>query len=245
MKCNRVIFPTLIAFLLFMNISQGGDLSDQSGERLRQISEGGRLYDKWWAELDMSAPKTTHPSYPEAGKKKGASTWRCKECHGWDYKGKRGAYRAGSHFTGILGIQNMVGASEQEVVAVMENRMHRFGSLIPRRALEALAAFVVDGQVEMDDYIVRETKRTKGDPVKGGRIYQTICAICHGIEGKGINFGDVQKPQYVGTIANKNPWETLHKIRMGQPGKKMPPLLVFSIQEQADILAYTQTLPQE
>jgi thiosulfate dehydrogenase len=34
----------------------------------------------------MDEPQGTHPSYPKAGKKTGAGTWRCKECHGWDYE---------------------------------------------------------------------------------------------------------------------------------------------------------------
>ena len=34
----------------------------------------------------------------------GADTWRCKECHGWDYAGKDGAYGSGDHRTGIVGV---------------------------------------------------------------------------------------------------------------------------------------------
>ncbi len=58
------------------------------------ISRGGQLYDKWWAVIEADAPKTTHPAYPAAGKKKGSTTWRCKECHGWDYKGRDGKTHA-------------------------------------------------------------------------------------------------------------------------------------------------------
>jgi len=75
------------------------------------IAEGGRLYDKWWSELELKEPRETHPAYPTIGKKRDASTWRCKECHGWDYKGKDGAYGKGSHFTGIPEIRSYVGTS--------------------------------------------------------------------------------------------------------------------------------------
>jgi thiosulfate dehydrogenase len=244
-KYGRTIFafaPVAILLLLFPYISLSGDLSHLFGSHLRQISQGGRLYDKWWAQLHMDAPKTTHFSYPEMGKKKDASTWRCKECHGWDYKGKRGAYREGSHFSGISGIRNMANGSAQDVVATLKDETHRYGSLMPAQALQALATFVVAGQVDMDEYIERGTKKVRGDPVKGGRIYLTICAECHGLEGKAINFGNAQKPKYVGSLASQNPWETFHKIRVGQPGKKMPPMLVLPLHLQADVLAYSQTL---
>jgi len=50
-----------------------------------RIREGGRIYANWADELGSELPGTTHPAYPAAGKKKGKTTWRCKECHGWDY----------------------------------------------------------------------------------------------------------------------------------------------------------------
>jgi thiosulfate dehydrogenase len=72
---------------------------------------------------------------------------------------------------------------------------------------------------------------------------QTTCAICHGADGKEINFKDEQKPEFIGTVATENPWETLHKLRMGQPGVPMISMLAFDLQTHVDILAYTQTLP--
>ena len=177
------------------------------------------------------------------GKKKGTSTWRCKECHGWDYKGKRGAYRKGSHFSGIPGIRNMAGASEQEVVAVLKDDTHQFGGLMPQDALEKLALFVSKGQLDNDEYIDRSTKKVRGNVANGARIYQTICAACHGADGSELNFGDKDAPKFVGTVARSNPWETLHKMRMGQPGEEMPSMLAYSIQDIIDTLAYTLTLP--
>ena len=52
-------------------------------------------------------------------------------------------------------------------------------------------------------------------------------------------------PEFIGTVASDNPWETLHKIRNGQPGIPMPSLGVLDLKDQLDILAYTQTLPQK
>ena len=57
------------------------------------IARGGRLYDKWFAENKAAKPTADHPSYPHQGGKYGKdASWRCKECHGWDYRGNEGAY---------------------------------------------------------------------------------------------------------------------------------------------------------
>jgi thiosulfate dehydrogenase len=47
---------------------------------------GGRLYDEWWVNTDLTKPSGTHPAYPANGKKKGAATWRCKECGASGYE---------------------------------------------------------------------------------------------------------------------------------------------------------------
>ncbi len=92
------------------------------------IARGGQLYDKWWAVIEAEPPKETHPAYPAAGKKKGASTWRCKECHGWDYKGKDGAYAKGSHATGIEVVRGVVGMDPEKTHAIKVWRMTFSGS---------------------------------------------------------------------------------------------------------------------
>jgi len=208
------------------------------------IARGGQLYDSWYAVLEHDKPAATHPAYPAAGKQKGASTWRCKECHGWDYRGAEGAYSKGSHFTGIKGLRNLVGRPVEQIAAAVRGGPHGFTQeLIPDSALNKLAMFVSRGPVDTDQYIERDTKKARGDSARGAQLYQTVCAVCHGFDGKEINFKDEKKPEYIGTIARENPWEALHKIRNGQPGVPMVSMAALSIQEQVDILAYAQTLP--
>ena len=209
------------------------------------ITRGGVLYDSWFGTLGKEAPKETHPAYPKAGKQKGATTWRCKECHGWDYKGAGGVYGKGGRYTGIRGIRNTTYASEKAIVAILKDKTHGFGKLIPEEDMEALAHFIAHGQVDADIYIDRATKKVKGDAAKGEQVFQTTCAYCHGIDGKQINFRTPENPEYIGTVANENPWETLHKIRMGQPGVPMISMLAFDVQTHVDILTYAQTLPQK
>ena len=45
---------------------------------------------------------------PNSNSKTGASTHRCKSCHGWDYKGKNGDYSKGKYMTGINGIESYI-----------------------------------------------------------------------------------------------------------------------------------------
>jgi len=243
-----VIGILLTIFLISFNQNYPLALADDQNSETEvfAIARGGLLYDKWWAVLEMDEPVDTHPAYPPDGKKKGSASWRCKECHGWDYKGAAGAYGKGSHFTGIKGIRDKVGSDPEEIVALLRAGPHGYTEdMLTDNAIQKLALFVSRGQIDMDQYIDRTSKKALGDTGRGARLYQTICAICHGFDGKEINFKDEEKPEYIGTIARENPWETLHKIRNGQPGVAMVALRAISIQDQVDLLAYTQTLPAE
>lgn len=212
------------------------------------VARGGRLYDKWWKVVGAQEPKGTNPAYPADGKYKGkgGTDWRCKECHGWDYLGKDGAYSKGSHVTGIKGIQGAADTDPSKVMVTLKDKNHTLGSALRDDDLRDLANFVSKGQVKMDQYIDRATKKLKvGDKAKGEAIYNTICANCHGRDGTLNEDGKPLKAdeEPLGLVATDNPWETLHKIRNGQPGERMPALRVFDVQIAMDILAYLQTLP--
>jgi mono/diheme cytochrome c family protein len=216
---------------------------------LWDIARGGQLYDNWAAALDKELPKKSHPSYPSVGKRKGGVTWRCKECHGWDYMGEDGAYGRGGHYTGTKGIRRMAGKRVEEIIDILTDKTHRYTpEMIPPLAMRKLALFVSKGQIGMDQYIDRATKRARGDVKRGASFFQTVCAICHGFDGAEMvsksttemaAFGD---RGLLGTMAATNPWESLHKIRNGQPGVGMVALRVLSVRDQVDVLAYMQTL---
>lgn len=206
--------------------------------------QGGLMYDNWAKVMFKKAPEQTHPSYPAKGKKKGAGTWRCKECHGWDYRGADGAYAKGSHYSGIKGIRAWVGGSTAEIEKIIRNDTHRYTKdMIPDEAVRNLALFVSRGQVDMPQYIDYATKTARGEATRGARFYQAICSVCHGFDGKTINFKTADNPEFIGTVAQANPQETMHKARNGQPGVPMVALGVLDIQDIVDIIAYAQTLP--
>lgn len=231
------------------------DGEDESGEFMGHahemtdiwdIARGGQLYDNWMSVMEREPPEGTHPAYPAEGKKSGASTWRCKECHGWDYMGAAGAYSSGSHYTGIKGVRGVDGMDPEAIHEIIMDDTHGLTEeLMPHSAMEKLALFLSRGQIDMDRYIDRETKIARGNPRRGAAEFQTICAVCHGVDGTAINFKDEAKPEYVGTVCAENPWEALHKIRFGQPGVGMIAMIALDIEDQVDLLSYCQTLPTE
>ena len=210
------------------------------------IARGGLLYDKWWPVLGTDSPEKTHPLYPSVGKKKRSSTWRCKECHGWDYRGVDGAYGKGGHYTGIKGLRDVVGVAPEKIAKTIRKQHGYTEDQISPQELERLALFVSLGQMDMNLYVDRNTNSARGDAKRGAAYYQTICTHCHGFDGKAINFKDDEvSPEYIGTIARDNPWEFLHKARFGQPGAIMVSLAALPIETIVDLLAYAQTLPAE
>lgn len=220
---------------------------DEAGTEV--IAEGGRLYDKWWEEYDLKKPSSTHPAYPSIGKQKGASTWRCKECHGWDYRGKDGAYGKGGHFTGIRGITAYTGREPNAILAILKNNTHQYDKVMLDYGLLRIALFVSKGQFDISPYLEKTSKKVNGDIKHGQSVFKKHCADCHGEDGRERNFNTRQDPEYVGTVASKNPWEAMHKLRNGHPGAfvmmdAMPNMLSeIDTQAQIDLLAYLQTLP--
>ena len=218
-------------------VSGGAALAEMESSYAR----GAKLYDKWYKVIKADAPTESHKLYPDEGKyaAKPGSNWRCKECHGWDYLGKDGAYASGKHSSGIVGIDSAAGGDPAAVIAVLKSDGHGFASLLSDQDLTDLANFVTAGQVDMDQYIDRATKAPKGDGAKGEVYYNTICAGCHGMDGK------LPKDMKPFGAQMSNPWEVMHKILNGQPGESMPALRALDRQITVDIMSYLATLPKE
>lgn len=214
-----------------------------ASETESSMMRGGQLYDKWYAVrgVDAKAPESAHPLYTKEGKyaDKPGSNWRCKECHGWDYMGKDGAYASGKHSTGIKGINGMKGADTAKIIEVLKAPEHGYGDKLKDSDLMDLANFISQGQVDMDQYIDRASKAPRGDAAKGEAYYNTICANCHGLDGK--------LPEEMKPFARQmgNPWEVMHKILNGQPAEDMPALRALDRQVVLDIMAHLATFPKE
>ena len=213
------------------------------------IARGGAMYDKWWAVADGATEPTEDQALwatQSSNERSGKDTWRCKECHGWDYEGADGAYAGGSHYTGFAGVLSAGDSnSAAELVAILKggnNADHDFSSVLSDADLEDLANFINEGLVDNEPLIDYDLKEPIGaDLANGETLYTATCVACHGSDGIMIDFHDGTG---VSGVANDNPWETLHKIRFGHPGTGMPQteLLDWSLQDQVDVLGYSQTL---
>jgi thiosulfate dehydrogenase len=219
-----------------------------------EIALGGRLYDDWMKTAAIAAPAGNAPLWANqtTNTRTGKDTWRCKECHGWDYKGKDGAYGKGSHATGFPGVNGAATKTLAELTAILKgsaDTKHDFSTYLNGDQISALATFIIEkAGIDETQYIDYSTKKPKAaDAAKGKQLYESTCAACHGTDGKMLNFGDAAEPEFAGTIALDNPWEFIHKVQFGQPGEAMPAGIEQqkTIQDALDILAHAQTLPDK
>ncbi len=252
-----LVFVLLMTFVFLLAACTRDGMGPHMGPHMAPVesaaSQGGLLYDKWWAVSGAAEPEADHPLWTlqDTNTRSGSDTWRCKECHGWDYKGKDGAYGEGSHYTGFPGVYD---ASQTQTKAQLLGALtggtddrHDFSPVLSKAAREDLVDFLKEYIIDDTKYINYDTKEAiTANVVSGRTLYSQTCRSCHGSDGKRINFGSREEPEYVGTLASGNPWEALHKIRFGNPGTSMPSAIAFgwSIQNMVDVLGYAQTLPK-
>ncbi len=218
---------------------------------------GGKLFDNWPVMTGVT-PEGEHGLWAiqTTNTRTGVATWRCKECHGWDYRGALGAYgdRESSHYTGFLGLL-WAGdlLTQDQIVEVLNGGLdprHDFTDWLDDEQMLNVAAFLKLQLIDEAALIDYETKqpRVEWDPDGGKRLFERSCGVCHGDDGKRINFGSAASPEYLGGLAQGNPWEVMHKIRFGQPGTPGMPSSEargWTIQDVIAVLGHAQTLPAQ
>ena len=117
------------------------------------LAHSGRLYDKWWKEISVDAPSGDNPAWAlqSTNTRSDDTTWRCKECHGWDYKGKDGAYSKGSHYTGFPGLMNASDMSDDQLLSIMKganNSDHAFSEFLTDLHTEHIVLFLKWGMID-------------------------------------------------------------------------------------------------
>lgn len=132
----------------------------------------------------------------------------------------------------------MTGADPNEIAAKFGDARHGYAGLLSPRDRFDLANFVARGQFDMDEVIDRTSHKSRGRPERYVSHYQTICAPCHGSDGR-----EIRTMPPLGRIAAGDPWRALHGILNGHPGEPMPPLMALPRDAAVGILSYIQTLP--
>lgn len=78
--------------------------SDLEGEELaKAVQRGGQLYDHWAKVSGQSTPEVMADEEGDAisNPADAKHDFRCKNCHGWDYRGSQGFYRGKSYAVGL------------------------------------------------------------------------------------------------------------------------------------------------
>ncbi|MEX1248716.1 MAG: cytochrome c [Anaerolineales bacterium] len=250
-RALKITFLALVAAFALLAAGRGFSLA--VGEVPGDAIHGGRIYDNWILALDTSPPEGNHPLWGQQDNnaRSGVITWRCVECHGWDYKGADGAYGPYSnHYSGFGGVESVIGSSQEDVIDWLDgtnNPEHNFLTWTTATALNDLAAFLRTQQVNTDLIIDPATGEALGNRGDGMALYEAACASCHGDQGTEMNFGSTVAPLYLGDIAAADPWQALHKIRFGSPTSGRMPSSEeqdWSLSMVADVLAYMQVLPR-
>jgi cytochrome c553 len=244
-----LIFFLIIAITL---ITANFVLAQDSSYTDEAIIQGALLYDKWYANLGVNPPSENMPiwSRQTTNTRSGPDTWRCVECHGWDYRGTSGAYASGSHYTGFSDIKTLVeDLTDSEIIGHLKgvkDPAHDFSKYLDDTSLAQLAIFLKNGTIDDSHFIDPiSLKIIDADLTHGEQQYASVCAGCHGADGKKIVFRTEGINEYLGSVANRDPWRFLHRTRFGVAGTEMP--VGYSLgwipEDGRDVLAYAQTLP--
>jgi mono/diheme cytochrome c family protein len=247
------VFALLGCATACQTMNDDGD-SEGAGETEGEVEmdevRGGALYDNWWAVTGQAEPTEDHPLWAsrpdtQGNARTGAETWRCKECHGWDYMGVDGAYGVGGHRTGVPGILGTQKSEAELIELLTDPAGHAYGERLDEQAIADLAAFVSVATIDTTTIIAKDGS-FMGEPAIGRAIFERTCSQCHGNNGltrpagAGEDFQD-----FPGFLSNDNPQEFLHKVRFGQPGTIMPPQAnELSNDALAALGAYSQMLPR-
>ena len=210
MKLTKYILLGLMSLMLAMfSIACEDDeedtfVDDNIGDA--SAVRGGLLYDKWWAVNNATRPTDNQAlwSTQTTNLRTGSDTWRCKECHGWDYQGVAGAYGSGSHKTGFKGVWAARLEEDEDVFEHIESdENHDFGAVLSDDDLLDLTKFITTELIDLETYVNLTTKASNGDPTAGKLLYESLdattgggCIACHGADGTTLNFHDADEPVF-------------------------------------------------
>src|ERR1035437_2274675 len=102
---KRATFSTWVALLVAALIAPLANASDPAS-----VVRGARLYDNFSLELKLRTLNQPNPVFKTQQVRVAApDTWRCVECHGWDYRGKNG----------VIGISGRQNADPATILAIL------------------------------------------------------------------------------------------------------------------------------
>jgi len=214
---------------------------------------GGRLYDTWWLEKDSTTPPSgINPIWQEIAVDSkgvpinkygnGGGQWRCKECHGWDYKGTQGAYSITSdRYTGFKGLKNSNTSYTKEFIftKIAKGEVEVDGKKYSHQFYNTTEKLNEQDLYDLTRFIFEVVVNDNADPSlgtidTGQQIYETSTPTRLSCANTGCH---QSTEQLIIFIAQSNKEKFLHKVRFGSPGSLMPAGLITS--DAQDLWAYT------
>jgi len=254
---KKIVSGSLLIILIVVVglgfLVQKGLAAPWNQEDVEQMVRGAQLYDDWTKIVDPAPVLTgTHPiwSGQSTNTQSGVDTWRCVSCHGWDYKGVDGAFRAGPNYTGFPGIYESRAMEFAEFQAIMDGTVdpnHIFSLYLSSTDVASLGLFIQNGLIDDNEFIDPVSlKVLGGDLQRGQERYTEACASCHGDDGRQIQFRYEGQEINLGKLAVQDPWRFLHRTRFGTA--RAPEMVIginlgWTVEEGRDVLLYAQTLP--
>ena len=208
----------------------GGSAALQAEEVLTGNGvRGGQLFDNWMTVTNTAKPDTM-PGEDGPVTDTGHG-FRCKNCHGWDYRGSDGIYGPdykNKSYTAPVDLYLASGEPAAELRDHIINGHHgmpAFGDYLSARDVEDLVAFIKQEMVDTTEIFRLSPDGNHyqlmpgGDAEAGHLFIQQKCAICHGPDGTGILVDDGHYT--LGSHSRQKAYEDHHKIAYGNPGSVM------------------------
>jgi len=242
---------------LLVTAACSAELSHPGQYASASAMRGAHLYDDWQTTTG-TATTGNNPLYAQTtGQSTGATTWRCKECHGVDYRGKDGFYATGTHATGVKGLLGTAANLDaDEIYAALSGPClgpanTAAGGYLSDADRWDLVKFIREGIVDVTTFLDATGAPVAPDLANGQVLYEDQCKRCHGADGAKVNIGTAASVSYVGTEVLKNGFNFQHRVRFGPVGvpgslrEEMPGAVNFgwSLQDVRDVMGYSRTLP--
>lgn len=247
--CSLIMILILLVIgFAFTQVSVSASTYQQESD---PVSLGAQIYDDWTSVLaDAPLPVGDHPIWSRQTNNtiSGIDTWRCVNCHGWDYQGKEGAYKSGPYSTGFPSLLEASSESSVYLVGALSggnDAQHDFSSLMSEDELNSVVAFIQGGVIDDNQYIDIFTRKIiEGNLSNGEEKYKEACASCHGEDGTQATFRFEGREVALGTLAVQDPWRFLHRTRFGTARAPEMPIgydLGWTAEDGRDVAYYVQS----
>ena len=146
-------------------------------------SIGGQLYSDWPQVMLFRGPFAKHPLWTGSPSAINTETWRCVNCHGWDYRGGDGVGGDLGVIAKVPGLRHLAGADRRTVADGITSAGHGFvAEQLSADALRFLVDFLIEGQRAVVD-LADKARSVGANSQAGGNRCANICRVCNGPDG--------------------------------------------------------------